>query len=42
MISITLKEWSVVFEYLDLLIFMTEVVLEHLGFQDCDAMMLGA
>jgi len=28
-ISITLKEWDVFFEY-DLLTFMTEVVLEHL------------
>jgi hypothetical protein len=41
LISITLKEWGVVFEYLDLLTLMTEVILESLGLQDCDAMMLG-
>jgi len=33
LISITLNDWGVVFEYLALLPFMTEVILENLGFQ---------
>lgn len=39
LISITLQEGDV-FEYLDLLPSMTEVILENSGFQDCDSMML--